>query len=41
VAVEDIEPGRWFDPAVLRGLAGFLTLTVTDGGRTSQDVRIK
>lgn len=40
-AVEDIEPGRWFDPAFLRGVGGFLTLTVTDGGRTTQDVRIK
>jgi protocatechuate 3,4-dioxygenase beta subunit len=40
-AVEDIEPGRWFDPAFLRGVGGFLTVTVMDGGRTSQDVRIK
>ncbi len=40
-AVEDIEPGRWFDPAVLRGITGFVTVTVTDRGRATQDVRIK
>jgi protocatechuate 3,4-dioxygenase beta subunit len=40
-AVEDIEPGRWFDPTFLRGVGGFLTVTVTDGGRATQDVRIK
>jgi protocatechuate 3,4-dioxygenase beta subunit len=40
-AVDDIEPGRWFDPAVLRAVAGFSTLTVLDGGKLTQDIRIK
>jgi len=40
-AVEDIEPGRWFDPGFLRTVNGFLTLTVTAGGTVTQDVRIK
>jgi len=41
VAVDDIEPGRWFDPAVLRALTGFTTLTVLEGGKLTQDLRIK
>jgi hypothetical protein len=41
VAVEDPEPGQWFDPAFLRGLGGFLTVTVTANGRQTLDLRAK
>jgi hypothetical protein len=41
VAVDDVEPGRWFDPAYLRSLGGLSTFTLADGGKTTQDVRIR
>jgi hypothetical protein len=39
--VSDVEPGRWFDPAFLRQLGGFVTLTLGQGGRAVQDFRAK
>ena len=41
IAVTDIEPGRWFDPAVLRTLAGFINVTLPENGRVTQDMRIR
>jgi uncharacterized protein (DUF2141 family) len=41
VVVSDVEPGRWFDPAFLRQLGGFVTLTLGNGGRAVQDFRAK
>lgn len=41
VVVSDVEPGRWFDPAFLRQLGGFATLTLSSGGRVVQDFRVK
>ena len=40
VPVADIEPGRWFDPAVLRTLTGFLNVTLGENARVTQDMRI-
>jgi uncharacterized protein (DUF2141 family) len=41
VVVSDVEPGRWFDPAFLRQLGGFATITLGNGGRVVQDFRVK
>jgi hypothetical protein len=41
IAVSDIEPGRWYDPALLRQLAGFVTFTLPAGGKHVQDFRLK
>jgi len=41
VVVSDVEAGRWFDPAFLRQLGGFVTLTMGNGGRVVQDFRVK
>jgi hypothetical protein len=41
VVVSDVEPGRWFDPAYLRQLGGFATITLGNGGRAVQDFRVK
>jgi hypothetical protein len=41
VAVEDLEDGQWFDPAVLRQLAGAaLAITVGDAETKTQDIRV-
>jgi hypothetical protein len=40
-AVDDVEPGEWFDPAFLQQLvASSMTVTVGDGERKVQDVRV-
>ena len=40
-AVSDLEPGEWFDPAVLEQLSrSALTITLTEGEKTSQDLRL-
>jgi hypothetical protein len=41
VAVADVEPGQWFDPAYLRRLGGSVTVTVIDGGTHTHEVRVK
>ena len=42
VAVTDVEPGQWFDPAYLRELGGAsVPLTLADGERRIQDLRVK
>ena len=41
IAVLDAEPGQWFDPAFLRSLGGFVTLSVMEGGRHTLDLRAK
>lgn len=41
VVVSDVEPGRWFDPAFLRQLGGFASVTLGNGGRVVQDFRVK
>jgi hypothetical protein len=41
VVVTDVEPGRWFDPAFLRTLGGFSTISLTPGAKMVQDFRIK
>ena len=41
VVVSDVEPGRWFDPAFLRPLAGFAAVTLGPGSRVVQDFRVK
>jgi len=42
VAVSDIEPGQWYDPALLRQLfASSIELTLADGERKTQDVRVR
>ena len=42
VAVTDVEPGQWFDPAFLRELNGLaLPITIGDGERRQQDLRVK
>jgi hypothetical protein len=38
VTVEDVESGAWFDPGLLRSLRGFVAVTVTQGGRHTQDL---
>ena len=40
-AVPDVEPGRWFDPAFLRKLAGFTTFALTAGGKHTQDFQVR
>ena len=40
-AVNDLEPGEWFDPALLEQLSkSALTITLTEGEKTSQDLRL-
>jgi protocatechuate 3,4-dioxygenase beta subunit len=39
VAVADVEPGRWYDSIFLRALGGFSTITLTSGGKLTQDIR--
>jgi hypothetical protein len=42
VAVTDVEPGQWYDPAFLRQLvAASVALTLGEGERKTQDLRIK
>ncbi|HKV99825.1 MAG TPA: carboxypeptidase-like regulatory domain-containing protein [Vicinamibacterales bacterium] len=42
VAVTDVEPGQWYDPAFLRELGGVsLPITLGDGERRVQDLRVK
>jgi len=42
VAVTDVEPGQWYDPAFLRELSGLaLPITLGDGERRVQDLRVK
>ena len=41
MAVPDIEPGRWYDPAFLRQLAGFAMFTLAPGGKHVQDFQVK
>ncbi len=42
VAVTDVEPGQWYDPAFLRELSGLaLPITLGDGERKLQDLRVK
>lgn len=41
IAVPDVEPGRWFDPAFLRQLAGFASFTLGAGARHTQDFQIR
>lgn len=42
VAVTDVEPGQWFDPAFLRQhIAGSSLVTLADGEKRTLDVRVK
>ncbi|HXT68408.1 MAG TPA: carboxypeptidase regulatory-like domain-containing protein [Vicinamibacterales bacterium] len=41
IAVQDVEPGRWYDPAWLRQLAGFAIFSLTPGGKHSQDFQVR
>ena len=41
IAVADVEPGRWFDPAFLRELAGFTTFSMSPGGKYAQDFQVR
>ncbi len=42
VAVTDVEPGQWFDPAYLRELSAVaLPITLGEGERRAQDLRVK
>jgi len=41
IAVSDVEPGRWFDPAFLRQLTGFSTLSLSAGGKHAQDFQVR
>jgi hypothetical protein len=41
IAVDDVESGQWFDPALLRQLASAaMALTLGDGERKVQDIRV-
>lgn len=41
VALDDLEDGQWFDPAVLRQIAGgALLITLGDGENKTQDIRV-
>jgi len=41
VAVDDLEDGQWFDPSVLRQLAGAaLAISIGDGENKVQDLRV-
>ena len=40
IAVEDVEPGQWFDPAFLKELAGAaLSVSLAAGEKRTQDIR--
>jgi hypothetical protein len=40
IAVEDVEPGQWFDPAFLKELLGAsLTVSLGPGEKRTQDIR--
>jgi uncharacterized protein (DUF2141 family) len=39
--VMDVAPGQWFDPAFLRAIGSFVNLSVSEGARLTQDLRIK
>jgi hypothetical protein len=39
VAMADVEPGQWFDPAFLRSVAGFATVSIGEGQNVTQDFR--
>jgi protocatechuate 3,4-dioxygenase beta subunit len=39
--VAEVEPGQWFNPEFLRGLSGSVTVTITEGGTHSQELRVK
>ena len=40
IAVEDVEPGQWFDPAFLKELAGAaLSVSLAPGEKRTQDIR--
>jgi hypothetical protein len=42
IAVTDVEPGQWFDPAFLRENGGLaLPITLGDGERRQQDLRVR
>jgi hypothetical protein len=42
VAVTDVEPGQWFDPALLRQLLGAsMPIALAEGERKKQDLRIR
>jgi len=41
VAVADVEPGQWYDPAFLRTLGGFTTFTVIEGAKAAHDIRVR
>jgi protocatechuate 3,4-dioxygenase beta subunit len=41
VAVDDVEPGEWFDPAFLQRLVqGALRVTIAEGEKKVQDIRV-
>jgi hypothetical protein len=40
-AVDDVEPGEWFDPAFLQCLAtAAAKISIADGEKTAQDLRL-
>ena len=40
IAVEDVEPGQWFDPAFLKELVGAsLAVSLAPGEKRTQDIR--
>jgi hypothetical protein len=40
-AVDDVEPGEWFDPAFLQRLApSAIRLAIADGEQKAQDIRV-
>jgi protocatechuate 3,4-dioxygenase beta subunit len=40
-AVDDVEPGEWFDPAFLeRAAAGAMRITIAEGEKKVQDIRV-
>jgi hypothetical protein len=41
IAVEDVEPGQWFDPAFLKELVGgAMPVSIVKGQKQTQDIRI-
>jgi hypothetical protein len=42
IALNDVEPGQWYDPALLRQLmgAGPIAVTLNDGDKKVQDIRV-
>jgi hypothetical protein len=41
IAVEDVEPGQWFDPAFLKDLVGgAMPVSLTQGEKRTQNVRV-